>query len=320
MTKSVDLKFKKAVVTGGAGFIGSHIASALIEMGCQVTVVDNLSTGKKENLAHLGNQVNLVVGDIRDQQLMEKSCLGCEVLFHQAAVVSVPKSVEDPVGSASINDMGTLTVLEAARKSRVRRVVLASSSAVYGEDPTLPKTEKMPPQPKSPYALHKWIDEQWAALYHSLYGLEAVCLRYFNVYGPRQDPSSPYSGVISIFMAKAVHGEVPCIHGDGGQTRDFVYVADVVNANLLAAGTILGTENRFFNIGTGRRVSISELWNSIARLTKNSSKVEYGPDRPGDIRHSVAEITMANKALGFFPIYDFEEGISLTKDWYLSLS
>ena len=316
MTHIALPRFNKALVTGGAGFIGSHIVSVLVDMRCPVIVVDNLNTGKKENLDHLGDRIEFVTGDIRDKDLMIQCAQDCDVVFHQAAVVSVPKSVEDPIGSARVNDMGTLMVLEAARQAGVNRVVLASSSAVYGEEPTLPKTEEMRPEPKSPYALQKWIDEQWAELYQSLYGLETACLRYFNVYGPRQDPGSPYSGVISIFMDRAVSGKSPYIYGDGEQTRDFVYVEDVVKANLLAATAKLKS-NRIFNIGTGHRVSIRRLWETIAQLTKSDVQAHYAPERFGDIRHSVADIGLARQGIGFFPSFDFEEGISLTKEWYL---
>lgn len=317
MTHIAFAGFNKALVTGGAGFIGSHIASVLVDMRCQVTVVDNLSTGKKDNLIHLGERVAFVQGEIQDQELMTRCAQGCEVVFHQAAVVSVPKSVEDPIGSAMVNDIGTLTVLEASRRAGVKRVVLASSSAVYGEEPTLPKAEGMRPDPRSPYALQKWVDEQWAGLYHSLYGLETTCLRYFNVYGPRQDPSSPYSGVISIFLDKAVSGEPPRIYGDGEQTRDFVYVEDVVKANLLAAMTELAS-GRIYNVGTGHRVSIRRLWDIIARLTNSDEQAQHAPERSGDIRHSVADIRLAGREIGFFPSFDFEEGIALTKEWHLS--
>ncbi|MEJ2038421.1 MAG: NAD-dependent epimerase/dehydratase family protein, partial [Desulfosarcinaceae bacterium] len=208
----MQLPFSKALVTGGAGFIGSHLAEALVQGGCEVIVVDNLSSGHEHNLEGFRDRINFVHGDIRDGEALAGLCQGCDLVFHQAAVVSVTKTVEDPVASTLVNDIGTLQVLDAARRSGVKRVVLASSSAVYGDDPQLPKVESMLPRPQSPYAVQKLTNEHYARLYHGLYGLETVCLRYFNVFGPRQDPSSPYSGVISIFMTKAARAESPVIY------------------------------------------------------------------------------------------------------------
>ncbi|MBW2392508.1 MAG: NAD-dependent epimerase/dehydratase family protein, partial [Deltaproteobacteria bacterium] len=226
---------QKCLVTGGAGFIGSNLAERLIGDGVQVRVLDNLTTGFLENLKPFLGDIDFKQGDVRDLDTLQEVMVGVEVVFHQAAVVSVPKSVEDPIETAMVNDLGTLHVLEAARRAGVRRVVFASSCAVYGDLPQLPKREDVETRPLSPYAASKLHGETYGYLYNDLYGLETVCLRYFNVYGPKQDPSSPYSGVISIFMDKAGRGELPTIYGDGEQYRDFVYVADVVQANLLAA-------------------------------------------------------------------------------------
>jgi len=232
----MNIKFKKVLVTGGAGFIGSHLVDALVSSGCKVTVLDDLSTGRLSNIEHLKDNITFYKGDIRDRETLDTAVKDCDVVFHQAAMVSVPQTVGDPVGSAMVNEMGTLSVLESSRKHNVKRVVLASSSAVYGDDPQLPKRETMVSKPLSPYAVQKLTGEYYARLYNDLYGLETVCLRYFNVYGPKQDPMSPYSGVISIFMSRAVSKEAPVIYGDGKQYRDFIFVNDVVSANLLAAG------------------------------------------------------------------------------------
>ena len=281
-----------------------------------MTVLDNLSTGHLFNLKHIEDRITFYKGDIRDQEILIKASKDCDIIFHQAAVVSVPQTVDNPVDSAMVNDMGTLYVLEAARKNNVKRVVLASSCAIYGDDPEIPKHEEMRPKPQSPYAVQKLTGEFYARLYFELYGLETVSLRYFNVYGPKQDPSSPYSGVISIFMTKASAKKAPVIYGDGNQYRDFIFVKDVVKANLLAAN---GSEakGKIFNIGTGRYVSINDLWEKISQLAGNNIKPKYEPARPGDIRESVANIDYAKKVLGFEPEYSFEKGLKETFEWYL---
>ena len=313
----MNLKFNKALVTGGAGFIGSHLVDALLSEGCRVTVLDNLSTGRLSNLEHIKERIMFYQGDIRDQEILFKAAKDCDVIFHQAAEVSVPRTVDNPVDSAMVNQMGTLFVLEAARKSHVRRVVLASSCAVYGDDPVLPKNENMNPKPQSPYAVQKLFGEFYARLYHELYGLETVCLRYFNVYGPRQDPSSPYSGVISIFMDRACSKKAPVIYGDGNQYRDFIFVSDVVKANLLA-GNENGAMGKTLNIGTGRFIRINSLWEMSSKLAGVSIKPEYELSRPGDILESVADIDYAGKVLGFEPDYSFEKGLEITFNYYLT--
>ena len=305
----------KALVTGGAGFIGSHLVDTLVKEGCDVVVLDDLSAGSLSNLKHVKDKITFYKGNIQDQKILMKAAENCETIFHQAALVSVTKTVDNPVDSALINDLGTLLVLESARQNKVKRVVLASSSAVYGDDPFLPKHENMPPKPMSPYAVQKLTGELYARIYYDLYGLETVCLRYFNVYGPRQDPSSPYSGVISIFMTKAVSKKPPVIYGDGKQYRDFVFVKDVVKANLLAA-TAEGTAGQTFNIGIGKNISINTLWDMICLLSGLNIEPEYRPPRPGDILESVASIEQAKSAMGFEADYSFEKGLEITFKWY----
>lgn len=309
------MNFKKALITGGAGFIGSHLADSLTDAGCKVVILDNLTTGNLFNLRQIEEKITFYEGDIRDPEILDKAAKDCDVIFHEAAVVSVPQTVQNPVGSAMVNDIGTLRVLEAARRNSVKRVVLASSCAIYGDDPVLPKNENMEPKPMSPYAVQKLTGEFYARLYRNLYGLETVNLRYFNVYGPRQDPSSPYSGVISIFLTKAAAGQAPVIYGDGSQYRDFVFVQDVVRANLRAAVAERAV-GKFFNVGTGGFIRIKDLWEMISGLAGVSAKPEYKPPRPGDIRESVADIDRARSLLGFNPEYSFEKGLKITHDWY----
>lgn len=314
----MSFTFKKALVTGGAGFIGSHLAHGLVEQGCAVTVLDNLSTGHIENLSGILDSITFIEGDISDDAILARALSGCDVVFHQAAIVSVTQTVENPVSSTMVNDLGTLKVLEAARLNKVRRVILASSSAVYGDDPNLPKIETMAPNPLSPYAVQKLTNEHYAVLYHGLFGLETVCLRYFNVFGPRQDPSSPYSGVISIFMLRAVHGQAPVIYGDGNQTRDFIYVRDVVRANLLAA-TNPRAPGHVFNVGTARSISINTLWERVADLSGIDITPEHAAAREGEVKHSCAAIDKALDQLAFQPSMLFEDGLKKTYAWYKQL-
>jgi len=282
---------------------------------CRVTVLDNLSSGHRENLANCRGDINFIEGDIRDEAVLARATTDCEVIFHLAALVSVPRSVENPVESAAVNDRGTLEVLETARQSSVRRVVLSSSCAVYGDPAEMPVKETIPASPLSPYAAHKLAGEKHAADYSRMYGLEAVCLRYFNVYGPRQDPSSPYSGVISIFLERAIQGERPSIYGDGRQARDFIFVDEVVVANLLAArqSEISG---RVFNIGTGCQTTINQLWKEVRRLTNIESNPEYMSVRDGDIRTSVADTRLAEEKLGFKATTSLSAGLARTYEWY----
>ncbi|MDA8138121.1 MAG: SDR family oxidoreductase [Desulfobacteraceae bacterium] len=309
------LEIRNALITGGAGFIGSHLAQALIDQGCAVTVVDNLASGRLSNLDAVKDRVTFVQGDIRDDALLNELSQGCDAIFHQAAVVSVTQTVKEPITSAEVNELGAIKVLDAARRNNVRRVVMASSSAVYGDPPQLPKVESMLPAPLSPYAVQKLTNEYYARLYHRLYGVETACLRYFNVYGPRQDPSSPYSGVISIFMLRALSGHQPMIYGDGGQTRDFVFVKDVVQANLLAA-IQEAAAGKVFNVGTSNSIEINRLWQMIANMSGCNLAPQHEAPRPGDIVHSLAGIQRAREVLGFEPKVSFEEGLRQTFEWY----
>jgi nucleoside-diphosphate-sugar epimerase len=311
----MQIDFNKALITGGAGFIGSHLVEALLSAGCKVTVLDNLSTGNLSNLELVMDQITFYKNDIRELEMLEKAVEGCDVIFHLAAVVAVQQTISNPIESTMINDIGTINVLEAARAMNVRRVVLASSCAVYGDDPRLPKIETMTPKPASPYAVHKLSAEHYARVYFDLFGLETVSLRFFNVYGPRQDPSSPYSGVISIFMAKAASNQVPVIYGDGNHSRDFVYVKDVVKANLLAAGTG-NLAGNVFNIGTGSYVLINRLWELIASLGGQRLAPRYEPARSGDILHSVAGMDLTRSILNFKNDFTLEQGLEMTFDWY----
>ena len=311
----MDIDFKKALVTGGAGFIGSHLVEALAAAGCEVAVLDNLSGGHLSNLDSVKSRISFHENDIRQLDALEQCAAGCDVIFHLAAVVAVQQTIEDPLGSAMVNDIGTLNVLEAARKTNVRHVVLASSCAVYGDDPRLPKDESMTPMPTSPYAVHKLSAEHYLRVYGELFGFKNASLRFFNVFGPRQDPSSPYSGVISIFMSKAASHQAPVIYGDGNQTRDFVYVKDVVKALLHAAQTDHRTGD-VYNIGSGSRVTINRLWELIASLSGQHSKPLYQPARAGDIMHSAGNIDKARCILNFTNEFSLEQGLELTLEWY----
>ncbi|MDD4255240.1 MAG: SDR family oxidoreductase [Methanofollis sp.] len=296
----------KYIVTGGAGFIGSHIAEALRDRH-EVVVIDDFSTGHPENLR--GFDVTLVEGSVADLPLLQEIFAGADGVFHQAAIASVPKSVADPLATHEANLTGTLNVLLAARDAGVRKVVLASSSAVYGESPELPKREGMLPEPLSPYAVSKLAGEHYAASFSRLYGLQAVCLRYFNVFGPRQDPSSPYSGVISIFADRILAGKPITIYGDGEQTRDFVYVADVVRANLRA---MEGGAEGVFNIARGRTTTLNALAETMMRAAGRTVEVGHAEARAGDIRHSCADITRAREILGWAPEWGLEDGLART--------
>ncbi len=307
--------FKSALVTGGAGFIGSHLVEALVAGGCRVTVLDDLSSGRETNLAPVAGRISFMRGSICDRSLVAKAAAGCEVVFHLAAVVSVPKTVDDPLGSAAVNETGSLNVLEAARGSQARRVVFAGSSAVYGDAPALPKREDMPPKPLTPYAVQKLVVEYYLRVYQSLYGMETVGLRFFNVFGPRQDPSSPYSGVISIFMNKALSGGRPVIYGDGRQSRDFIFVEDVVQA-LISAAKSPSAPGQVYNVGSGKSLTISGLWEMIAALSGSAAKPVNQPPRPGDIPHSLSAIDSATADLRFVPRVNLERGLGVTLDWY----
>lgn len=303
------------LVTGGAGFIGSHIAEELLRRQHRVRVLDNFSTGKRENLSFAANSVDLEVveGDIREPETVAKAVMGVDGVFHEGALVSVPASIEQPHLSFEVNARGTFNVFEAARQAGVHRVVFASSAAIYGDNAALPLVETAMPRPLSPYGVDKLYAEQLGALYQALYGLEIIGLRYFNVFGPRQDPGSPYSGVISIFVNRAIDGRAVTIFGDGEQTRDFVYVADVIDANLRAMfGDYRGF--RVYNVGAGRQTSLKQLLSQIQKLTGSPVEPEYAEARSGDIRDSVADIALIQRELGYMPSRSLSEGLSLLLD------
>ena len=298
----------RALVTGGAGFIGSHIAQRLAIAGHDVVVLDNFSTGSRANIAAIGKDVRVVEGDLRSLDTVEACAAGCDVIFHEAAIVSVPFSVENPQESHDVNIQGTLNVLHAARKARVRRVLFASSAAVYGEEPTLPKTEAMRPAPISPYGVEKLTGEHYLATWSKLFGVETVALRYFNVFGPRQDPRSAYSGVISIFVDRILGGRPITFFGDGGQSRDFVYVANVVDANILAA-TRAGVDGRVFNVACGKRTTLRELSTLIEGAVGRTVERVFAEPRAGDIKDSVADISLARAELGYEPAIAVAAGL-----------
>ena len=297
----------KFLVTGGAGFIGSHISDRLLADGHSVRVLDNFSTGKRANLPD-SPALHVLEGDVADSGTVQRAMHGIDGVFHEAAIASVPQTVSDPLDSAHVNYHGTLNVLEAARQAGARRVVFACSAAVYGDLPELPKQESMPLRPLSPYAVDKLASEHACQVYTQLYGLEAVALRYFNVFGPRQDPSSPYSGVISIFTDCLRNERQPCIYGDGEQTRDFVYVADVVEANLRAMSSPRAA-GRTYNIATGHTITINDLLRTLCNLQERPFDPVWLPGRDGDIRHSRADTSRARAELEWQPTVAFEEGL-----------
>ena len=296
----------KALVTGGAGFIGSHIVERLLNDGHSVVVIDDLSTGKIENLPEHA-ELSFIKGSIGDLDIVQKCMKGVDWVFHEAAVASVPKTVNDPVGSSAVNYQGTLHILEAARKNNIKKVVFASSAALYGDEPTLPKIETMLPVALSPYSVDKLASEYACVMYYKLYALETVCLRYFNVYGPRQDPSSPYSGVISIFTDKLSCGQIPSIFGDGEQTRDFVYVTDVVEANMNAVTQSVA--GNVFNIATGKKITLNNLLQTLYDIYGHPFKADFKETRMGDIKDSYANIKKAESILEWKPLVEFEQGL-----------
>jgi len=302
------------LVTGGAGFIGSHLAEELVRRGHRVRVADSLVTGKRANLDHI-SEAEFVEGDLADLTFARRAVDGVDFVLHQAAIPSVPRSVKDPVTSHRANVDGTLNVLIAARDARVRRLVFAGSSSAYGDTPTLPKHEDMPSNPLSPYALQKVIAEEYLKLFYRLYGLETVSTRYFNVFGPRQDPSSTYSGVISVFATALLDRRAPTIFGDGEQTRDFTYVANVVAGVLLACESPKAP-GEVINIATGGRISLNTLFDTMRRLIGVEVYPQYADRRTGDVRDSQADITKATNLLGYQPHVAFEDGLRLTVDWY----
>jgi len=305
------------LITGVAGFIGSSIARALLERGEQVRGIDNFATGKRQNIAEIADRIDFREADLLDLDAMKRACEGVECVFHQAAIPSVPKSVLDPLGSNQANVDGTVNVLIAARDAKVRRVMYAASSSAYGDTPTLPKHEQMTPNPISPYAVAKLASEYYMTSFYRCYGLETVSLRYLNIFRPRQDPTSPYSGVLAKFITQMLRGEQPTIFGDGGQSRDFTYIDNAVSANLLAAhAPAANVAGKLFNVATGTRADLNETFEILKKLTSYSGKVKYAPEREGDIKHSLADISLAKKALGYQPKVNFEEGLKRTVEWY----
>jgi nucleoside-diphosphate-sugar epimerase len=301
------------LVTGGAGFIGSHLTEELVRRGHRVRVVDSLITGKRANLAHI-KDVEFLEGDLADMPVAVRAVDGMNYVLHQAAIPSVPRSVKDPITSNRANVDASLNVLVAARDAGVKRVVYAGSSSAYGDTPTLPKREDMPTNPLSPYALQKLVVEQYCQMFTRLYGLETVTIRYFNVFGPRQDPGSPYSGVISLFATAVLAGRRPTIYGDGGQTRDFTYVANVVDG-VLRACEAPKAAGEVINVATGGRISLKELLATVNRLVGTTIEPVHEAARVGDVRDSQADITKAKALLGYTPIVPFEEGLAKTLEW-----
>jgi len=304
----------RILVTGAAGFIGSHVAQALLNAGHEVRTIDNFSTGNRGNLAAIRGDLELIEGDIRSYERTHTATQGMDVVIHLAALPSVPRSVQDPLTTNDVNVTGTLNVALAARDAGVRRVVVASSSSVYGRNDALPKTESLVPMPISPYGVSKLAAEQYCMGFSAVYGIEAVALRYFNVFGPRQDPSSQYSGVIPKFLTRAVRGEPLVIYGDGTQSRDFTYVDNVVAATTAAAQAALDGA-LVCNIGCGSRHTLLDLAAAAKRVAGRDVPVEFGPPRPGDVLHSFADVTLARETLGYKPTVSLEEGLERTLEW-----
>ncbi len=303
------------LVTGGAGFIGSNLAAALVQRGDAVVVLDNFSTGKRENLDGIHDRVQLVEGSITDLAVVRRAMQGVDFVLHQAALASVQRSVDDPITSNEVNVKGTLNVLVAARDAGVKRLVYAASSSAYGDTEELPKHEDMPARPLSPYAVQKWVNEHYCKVFSSLYNLDTVCLRYFNVFGPRQDPASDYAAVIPIFVTRLLAGTPPTIYGDGEQSRDFTFIENVVDANLKACEGA-PKQGAVVNIACGARYTLNTLFANICDLLGVAAQPRYAPARVGDVKHSMADITQARKLLGFEPRVDFATGLRRTVEWY----
>ena len=306
----------RVLITGVAGFIGSSLARALLDQGAEVRGLDNLATGSLDNLAEVRSRLEFLEADVLDRAAVATACEGVDYVFHEAAIPSVPKSVADPIGTDGPNLTGTLHVLEAARQAGVMRVMYAASSAAYGDSPELPKLETMLPGPISPYAVQKLAGEHYLTSYARVFGLETVSLRYFNIFGPRQDPSSQYSGVLARFISLMLAGQTPTIYGDGSTSRDFTYIDNVVSANLLAAKASAGAvSGKVFNVATGRRITLLEAFDEVKRITGFRGEVRHAPEREGDIKHSVADISAAREALGYNVVADFATGLQKTITW-----
>jgi len=310
-----DKNVTEYLVRGGAGFIGSNIVEALVARGDKVTVLDNLATGKRENLAPFLSKIKFIEGDICDPAIVAEAMKGIDYVFHEAALPSVPRSVADPLAANRAQVDGTLTVLLAAKKAGVRRVIYASSSSIYGDTEQLPKAETMPPDPKSPYAVGKLAGEYYCKVFHALYGLETVSLRYFNVFGPRQDPRSRYAAVVPLFITSILNGGRPVIHGDGTQSRDFTYIENVVAANILAL-TAPAAAGEVINVACGERTTVLQMADYIAEIIGLKIEPEHALARPGDVRHSQADITKARNLLGYKPSVSVREGLARTIAWF----
>src|ERR1035437_659608 len=307
---------RPVLVTGGAGFIGSHLVGALAAAGASVRVLDDLSSGRRENLVASAKAIDFVLGDIRDVETCRRACRGSEIVFHLAAVGSVPRSMEDPAHTLAVNVGGTANVLTGARDAGARRVVYASSSSVYGDSETLPKREGEEGRPLSPYALSKWMNEELAAVFARCYGMELIGLRYFNVFGPRQLPDGPYAAVMPRFFKACLRGESPLIYGDGEQSRDFTFVADAVQANLLAASAPASACGRAYNVAGGRGVTVNNLAIAVLEIVGGGEQPCHEPLRPGDIRHSLADLTRARAELGYEPATELAAGLAASLDYY----
>jgi nucleoside-diphosphate-sugar epimerase len=307
----------KYLITGVAGFIGSALARAILAQGDEVRGIDNFSTGKRNNISEILDRINFREADLLDPEAAQSACQGVDYVLHEAAIPSVPRSVANPLESNRANVDATVNVLVAARDAKVKRVVYAASSSAYGDTPTLPKREDMFPAPISPYAVAKLASEYYMASFFRCYGLETVALRYFNIFGPRQDPTSPYSGVLAKFITQMLNGEQPTIFGDGTQSRDFTYVDNVVHANLLAckapAGKVAG---KVFNVATGSRIDLNEMFSALKKIIGYRGEVNHGAERAGDVKHSLADLSQAEKCLGYKPQVNFEEGLRRTIEWY----
>jgi nucleoside-diphosphate-sugar epimerase len=307
------------LITGVAGFIGSSLARAVLAQGAQVRGIDNLSTGRTENIKEIRGKIDFLQADLLDPNAVQRACREVDYVLHEAAIPSVPRSVKDPLESNRANIDATVNLLVAARDAKVKRVIYAASSSAYGDTPTLPKREEMTPNPISPYAVAKLAGEYYMTSFWRCYGLETVSLRYFNIFGPRQDPTSPYSGVLAKFITQMLQGERPTIFGDGLQSRDFTFVENVVNANLLAcrapAPQVAG---RVFNVATGSRIDLNETFRLVKKLTGYAGEAQYAPERAGDVKHSLADLSLVKKHLGYEPSVNFEEGLRRTIEWYRS--
>ena len=314
---AILIHVKTVLVTGAAGFIGSHLVDALVARGDHVRGLDNFSTGRASNIAHAREQIDFIEASLLDRDAMARACEGVDLIFHQAALPSVPRSVLDPRTSHVANIEGTFELLEAARAAGVKRIVYAASSSAYGNQPGFPRVETMVPMPIAPYPVQKLAGEFYMKSYWQVYGIETVCLRYFNIFGPRQVPDSPYSGVMARFILQLQQGERPVIFGDGEQGRDFTYIANAVHANLLASeAPAENVAGRVFNVATGERHTLNETYGVIASLLQTDIQPEYGPERAGDVKNSEASIEAAREAFGYAPIVGFEDGLQRTVEWY----